>query len=132
MSSGRYTPAMVLKAPRAPKESERQIHAAVIAHWKACGLPETLVATIPNQFAHGQVGLTKGLPDLLVMGPKGFVAGLELKAQGGRASLEQIAMQDRWRSMGVRYEITFGRDEPIQLLTSWGIVKGSASYDLSR
>ena len=42
--------------------TEKQIQAAVIAHWKAAALPGTLVpAAIPNARAFGQAGLTKGL-----------------------------------------------------------------------
>ena len=103
--------------------SEKAIHSAVIQHWKALGYSGTLVATIPNAGAMGQAGLTKGLPDLLVIGPGAFAGGIELKRQGGKPSPEQIAMQEQWRANGIRYEITFGRDEPIKLLEQWGITR---------
>ena len=51
-------------------------------------MPGSLVAAIPNAFAHGQPGLTRGLPDLLVIAPQlGRLTGfIELKTETGRMS----------------------------------------------
>ncbi len=48
---------------------ETAIQTAVVSHWRTLGLPDTLVAAIRNAGSMSQPGLTKGLPDLLVMGP---------------------------------------------------------------
>jgi hypothetical protein len=103
--------------------TEKQIHAAVIEHWLACGVKDSLVATIPNERAHGQAGLTKGLPDLLVMAPGLGVGFIELKRKGGKLRPEQERFRDLCNAIGVRYSATFGRDEPISILEAWGVVR---------
>jgi hypothetical protein len=105
--------------------SEKDILAAVLAHWRALGQPNTFVATIPNAFAHGQLGLTKGLPDLLVLGPSipGRVGFIELKTAKGKPSEAQLNFQNRCQSLGLSHAITFGRDEPIYTLECWGVVR---------
>lgn len=103
---------------------EADIQRAVIDHWKALGLPDTLVAAIPNQRAHGQYGLCKGLADLLCIGPEG--AGfIELKTDKGRTSAAQEEFLALCATNGIRHALTFGRDEPIRVLERWGIVRRS-------
>ncbi len=103
--------------------TEAQIQSAVIAHWKRFGRTGTLVAAIPNARAHGQAGLTKGLPDLIIMAPGLPVAFIELKTDSGRIRDEQIAFGESCKALGVQHAITRGRDEPIDLLERWGVVK---------
>ena len=98
-----------------PALTERQIHRAVITRWKALGRKGTLIATIPNAGAMGQAGLTKGLPDLIVFGPDG-VHAIELKTLKGKATVEQLAVQDTWRSTGCRHEVCHGLDAAIATL----------------
>jgi hypothetical protein len=103
--------------------SEVAIHQAVLDHWRACGLPHTLVATIPNMGAAGQAGLTRGLPDLLVIGPKIGVRFIELKTATGRISDWQKAFIALCEAAGIPSPVvTRGRDEPIILLRSWSII----------
>ena len=68
--------------------TEDQTTAAIIQHWRVLGVPGCLVASIPNKRAHGQAGLTRGLPDLLVISPKlGATAGfIELKRGKGEGA----------------------------------------------
>lgn len=106
--------------------TEAQITRAVVDHWRKCGRAGTLVASIPNAKAFGQAGLTKGLPDLLVMAPGLPVGFIELKAAKGRARPEQVAFQERCKSLDVPHAITFGRDEPIRLLEEWNVVRRAA------
>lgn len=104
--------------------SEKQIHAAVIDHWRKLGLPGTLVATIPNEDARGQAGLTKGLPDLLVLSPELPVGFIELKARpSSKIQPEQHAFAAMCDALEIRHAITVGRDEPIRILEAWGVVK---------
>lgn len=104
---------------------EADIHRAVIDHWRALGLPDTLVATIPNMRAAGQYGLTKGLPDLLVIGPDG-VGFIEMKAAKGKPSKAQETFRRLCIRRGIPMCITYGRDEPIDVLEGWGVVRRSA------
>ncbi|WP_421565588.1 VRR-NUC domain-containing protein [Ochrobactrum sp. EDr1-4] len=104
---------------------EAQIHKAVIEHWRSAGLPNTLVATIPNMGAMGQYGLTRGLPDLLVIGPRihGYI---ELKTIKGKLSEHQDQFRQLCITRGIPFAVTYGRDEPIRVLQEWGIVKREA------
>jgi hypothetical protein len=106
--------------------TEKQIQAAVIAHWKAFGLPGTLVAAIPNAGALGQPGLTRGLFDLVVMGGEylgGRTGWLELKTVKGKLSEYQDAFRLHCISAGVPAAVAHGRDEPIRVLEEWKVVR---------
>lgn len=107
--------------------TEDEITAAILQHWRALGVPGSLVAAIPNKRAFGQAGLTKGLPDLVVLTPRlGATAGfIELKrGKGkGRMSSDQKTMRDLLIERGAPYALTRGRDEPIKILEAWGAVR---------
>lgn len=109
--------------PLAPRES--LIQAACIDHWRQLGVPGSLVAAIPNAFAHGQPGLTRGLPDLLVITPQlGKLTGfIELKTDDGVPSDDQLAIQAIMVMRGIPYAMTWGRDQPISVLENWGAVR---------
>jgi len=104
---------------------ESQIHKAVVAHWKALALPGTLVATIPNMGAMGQHGLTKGLPDLILIGPE-MHGYLELKTETGKLTGPQRDFQSICIARGIPFYVTYGRDQPIQLLEELGLVRRAA------
>ena len=111
----------------APRES--LIQGAVVEHWLLLGLPDTLVAAIPNANAHGQPGLTKGLPDLLVLGPSvpGFVGFIELKRTARSiVSNDQLAFKNICWALRIPCELCIGRDEPISVLERWGVVRPQA------
>ena len=109
----------IIFAPR-----EAAIQASILEHWLTLGEPNTLVAAVPNQFAHGQAGLTKGLPDLLVMGPGLPVAFVELKRDhSSPISDAQRGFGPLCARLGVPYVVAVGRDEPIEILEQWRIVK---------
>jgi hypothetical protein len=111
----------------APREG--LIQEACIEHWRQLGVRGSLVAAIPNAYAHGQPGLTRGLPDLLVISPRlGRLTGfIELKADGGEPSDDQRAMCRLMTDRGVPYAMTWGRDEPIRVLEDWGAVRKQAT-----
>jgi hypothetical protein len=109
---------------------EGAIQAAVVEHWVKLGLPDTLVAAIPNANAHGQPGLTKGLADLIVLGPRvpGGVGFMELKRRSSsRVSDEQVDFGDLCARLGVTYRLAVGRDEPITILEAWAVVRMQAA-----
>jgi hypothetical protein len=110
----------------APRES--LIQQACIAHWRTLGVPGSLVAAVPNARAAGQAGLTKGLFDLVVMSPTlGDRTGwLELKTEDGKLSEAQNAFKLLMIARGCPYAVTYGRDQPIQVLTEWGAVRAQA------
>ena len=110
----------------APREG--LIQAACLDHWRMLGVPGSLVACIPNANAHGQPGLTPGLPDLLVLSPQlGRLTGfIELKADKGVPSDAQLGIRDLMQARGVPYAMTWGRDAPIRVLEAWGAVRAQA------
>jgi hypothetical protein len=85
----------------------------------------TLVAAIPNMFAHGQPGLTKGLPDLILIAPK-LHGYLELKTETGKLSEPQRDFQSLCISRGIPFYVTYGLEQPIRLLEELGIVRRAA------
>lgn len=107
--------------------TEAQIHKAVIDHWKAFGRPNTMLATIPNMRAFGQHGLTKGLPDLMVIGPGLGTGFIELKREGGRLSEDQRRFVILCDDLSIPVAVTYGRDEPIKILEGWNIVRRQAA-----
>jgi hypothetical protein len=104
---------------------EKDIQRAILSHWRALGVPGSLVAAIPNAGAMGQSGLTCGLPDLLVLSPQlGALTGfIELKRGRGRLSVEQKIVGHFLLARGCPYAICRGRDEPIAQLEAWGAVR---------
>lgn len=106
--------------------TEKQIQAAVLAHWRSLAVPGTLVAAIPNAGALGQPGLHRGLFDLIVIGGpflRGRTGWLELKTSTGRVCDHQNTFKDICIHAGVPYAITFGREEPIRVLEEWQVVR---------
>ncbi|MCJ2009781.1 VRR-NUC domain-containing protein [Methylobacterium sp. J-092] len=102
---------------------ESAIQAAVCQHWRMFGRPHTLVAAIPNEAAKGQAGLTKGLPDLLVIGGTVRLGFIELKVPTGRLSLEQKTFRNLCAFCSIPFVEAYGRDEPIKVLEDWGILR---------
>lgn len=106
--------------------SEAQITAAVLSHWRSLAIPGTMVAAIPNMGSMGQRGLTKGMPDLLVVGGpflrdrSGYI---ELKTASGKLRPDQITVGNILVLNEIPYAVTYGRDEPIALLERWGVVR---------
>lgn len=108
------------------RPTEAQIQSAVIAHWRCFGLPNTLVACIPMANSWGQPGLTRGLFDLIVFAPGLPVGFIELKANRGAISAHQVAHAELLKTLGIPHAITFGRDEPIEQLEAWNVLRSRA------
>ena len=93
---------------------------------RTLGVHGSLVAAIPNAYAHGQPGLTAGLPDLMVLSPQlgGFTGYIELKrSPRARLSVQQRILREFLLERGVPYAVCCGRDEPIRVLEEWGAVR---------
>jgi hypothetical protein len=119
---------MAWRKQGAPAPLEMANQAAVVDHWRWFGRLNTLVAAIPNQRAHGQPGLTKGLADLLVMGPALPVGFIELKRDArSQISDDQRLFARLCAELGVRHAYAVGRDEPIAVLEAWDVVRRAAA-----
>lgn len=107
--------------------SEDQITAAVVDHWRLLGRLNTLVAGIPNKRAFGQPGLTRGLPDLLVLAPGLPVGFIELKKDlRSHYSDDQRLFRRLCEALGIPYALCTDRDQPIRVLEEWGAVRAQA------
>lgn len=106
--------------------SERAIQTAVMARWRALGLPGTIVAAVPNARAAGQPGLTRGLFDLVVIGGNVGCAWLELKTERGSLSHHQAVFKAALIQHGVPYAVSFGLDQAIRALETWEIIRKEA------
>jgi hypothetical protein len=112
----------------APAPLESAIQCAVVEHWRWFGRLNTLVAAIPNARAHGQPGLTRGLPDLLVFGPELPLGLIELKRHHRSViSDDQRLIARLCAELGVPHAYAVGRDEPIRVLEAWGVVRRAAA-----
>jgi hypothetical protein len=108
--------------------SEDAITAAVVYHWELLGVPGSLVASIPNKRAFGQPGLKRGLADLLILAPDLPVGFIELKRdEDSDVSDAQHDFAMLCHTLGIPYERTVGRDEPIRVLEQWGAVRRAAA-----
>jgi hypothetical protein len=108
--------------------SEDDITAAVVDHWCLLGKLDTMVASIPNKRAFGQPGLTRGLPDLLVLAPGLPVGFIELKKDlRSHYSDDQRTFRRLCETLGIPYALCTGRDEPITMLEAWGAVRRAAA-----
>jgi hypothetical protein len=105
--------------------TEPELTAALITRWRWFGLPGSLVAAVPNRRAFGQVGLTPGLADLIVMSPilREKTGWLELKTTNGRLSGPQHEFGRVCRDLGVPYAVCYGLDSAIEQLRKWGALK---------
>jgi hypothetical protein len=112
--------------------SEDDITAAVVDHWKLLGVPGSLVASIPNKRAFGQAGLKRGLADLLVFAPGLTVGFVELKRDyDSPISDDQRDFGSLCARLGIPYAICIGRDEPINLLEQWNVVRAQGARNSS-
>lgn len=107
------------------KLRESDIQKAVMDAWRKIGMPGTFVGAIPNAGAFGQPGLTKGLPDLILIAPK-LHGYLELKTEVGKLSSFQQDFQSLCIASGIPFYVTYGLDQALQLLTELGIVRKAA------
>ena len=52
---------------------------------------------------------------------------IELKADDGRPSAEQLVVEAIMVARGIPYAMTYGRDQPIKILELWGAVRPQIS-----
>jgi hypothetical protein len=72
------------------------------------------------------LGVVAGVPDIIVI-HQGRVYGLELKAEGGRASEKQLATIAAMEAAGAFTCIAVGLDRALAVLEGWGLLRGHAS-----
>ena len=114
-----------------PPPLERDIQAAALegtGGFSACPTPWSPQSPTPRP--HGQPGLTRGLPDLLIISPNlpGSIGFIELKRDMyAKRTDAQTKFANLCGELSIPYAVTFGRDQPIRLLEDWSVVRRAAA-----
>jgi hypothetical protein len=116
------------------RRSEQQIQKSVFEHlaWRARpgvfafhpangGYRKPIEAAIMKG-----LGVKAGVPDVIAI-HKGRVFGLELKAEGGRATPKQLEAIAAMEAAGAYCCIAEGLDRALAVLEQWGLLRGAAS-----
>ena len=110
--------------------SERLIQNAVVEHLAWRGIPGMFWTHFPagglrNRVVAAQLkgaGTKAGVPDILLLAD-GRLYGLELKADRGKLSPDQVATHTAMREAGAIIGTAFGLDEALALLETWGLLR---------
>lgn len=135
MAHGKEPSERVVRAERKPSTgpSEHQMQCALVQWWRyECvkyKLPENALFAVPSGGMRDQIigarlkaeGVRRGIPDLLLLVPRGQFHGLalELKIPGGRISPEQKDVMWFLSSQNYRAMACFGLDSAIAELKSY-------------
>lgn len=133
-----------LPANRKREHPEDRIQRAVCDHLRSRGYPDTVFFHVPNGMKLGGKRNSKGFPiqaarlkglgvragvsDLILI-RAGKIYCLELKAQSNTATPAQIDFLDDVEAAGARTGIATGLDEAIQILESWGLLRGKSIHN---
>lgn len=110
--------------------SESIIQRAVVAHLQRRGVPGLFWFHVPNGgFRNGReaamlkrAGVRPGVPDLILL-HNGKTFGLELKAQGNRATESQLEAISQMEAAGAYAAVTVGLDRALGCLETWGLIR---------
>jgi hypothetical protein len=116
------------------RQSEQQIHRAVVQHLRQRGVPGLVWWHTPNGGERSKIegaifkgmGLRAGVSDLVLV-HDGRIFALELKAKGGRASEAQLDFLAGMESAGAFTALAEGLDRAIRTLEAWGLLRDKAS-----
>ena len=113
---------------------EAAIQRAVFQHLRARGAPGVFAFHPANGGYRKPVeaaimkglGVVAGVPDVFAV-HNGRCFAMEIKAEGGRATDKQLACIAALREAGAFTCIAEGLDRALDVLESWGILRGRAS-----
>jgi hypothetical protein len=113
---------------------ENDIQRTVFAHLRQRRAPGVIAFHAPNGGKRKPIeaaimkglGVLAGVPDVLAV-KNGQLYALELKADGGRLTPNQVAVHEAMRQAGAFVCTTYGLNEAIARLGDWGLLRGSAS-----
>jgi hypothetical protein len=108
---------------------EDQIQRAILAHLRIRGPREAFVFAVPNgglrSAAEASImkglGTVAGVPDLIIL-HQGRTYGLELKADGKKATARQLETHVAMRTAGA--EVAVGFDGALKQLEAWQLLRG--------
>lgn len=112
--------------------SEAQIQAAIVVAIRRC-CPAVYVAAIPNGGSRHRIeaarlkgqGVSRGVPDLLLIGHPFRVGFIEVKKAGGRLTPEQAAFRHLCGNIDIPWSLARSVEDALDALAGWGAtVKG--------
>lgn len=116
---------------RTVRRPEDAIQRAVVQHLRARGMPGLVFFHVPNGGKRKPIeaaifqsmGVRAGVADLILF-HSGKSFALELKADNGRPTVEQLAFLAEIERAGAFTAMPRGLDAAIATLEAWGLLKG--------
>jgi len=116
------------------RNPEQAIHCTVVEHLRIRGVKGLVFFHVPNGGYRNKpeaalfkaMGVRAGVSDLILVHGGKFFA-LELKAQGGRATEEQLAFIADIDREGAFTALATGVDAALATLEAWGLIKPSVT-----
>jgi hypothetical protein len=117
-----------------PKLSENDIQRTVFKHLRQRPMPGVFAFHPKNGGIHQQgrarginagLGVVSGVPDVIAI-LEGRVFGLELKADFGKVSDEQLNALRAMQNAGAIVSVAHGLDAALHKLEEWGLLRGRA------
>ncbi|MGE0766376.1 MAG: hypothetical protein AB7L90_07925 [Hyphomicrobiaceae bacterium] len=117
-----------------PRLNESQVQRAVVQHLMSRAVAQVFWFAVPNggwrtkaeaAILNGH-GVIAGVPDLIVIA-RGLPYGLELKPKHGVLSRVQQETHARMREAGAIVATTYGLDDALRQLETWGVLRPNAS-----
>lgn len=122
------------------KSPEQQIHRAIAQHLRTRAVPGLVWWHTPNGGSRGKIegailkamGVRAGVSDFIFV-HQGKIFALELKAEGGRASVEQLKFLSEIDAAGAFTALPVGLDAALATIEAWGLLKPNLSMkDIAR
>jgi hypothetical protein len=112
------------------KNPEQAIHRAVAQHLRTRAVPGLVWWHTPNGGSRGKIegailkamGVRAGVSDFIFV-HDGKIFALELKAEGGRATVEQLKFLSDIDAAGAYTALPVGLDAALATIESWGLLK---------
>jgi hypothetical protein len=115
------------------KLSEQAVQRAVFQHIRTRGAPGVIAFHPANGGWRRPVeaailkglGVTAGVADIIAL-HRGHAYAIELKADGGRPTANQMEFISNWNAAGGTGAIVAGLDQALTTLEAWGLLRGRA------
>jgi hypothetical protein len=112
------------------RNPEAQLQRTVVKHLRVRGVPGLVFFHVPNGGSRSPIegamfkgmGVRAGVSDLILAHNNKFFA-LELKAEGGRATAEQLGFLQDIDRAGAYTALASGLDAALRTLEAWGLLK---------
>lgn len=119
---------------RAIRRPEQAIQKAVFQHIRARGVAGLVAFHVPNgghrKPIEGAIlksmGVRAGVSDVIAV-YRGKIFALELKAEGGRATVHQLEFLSDMEQAGAFTAMPTGLDAALATLEAWGLLRGGVA-----